>query len=164
MCRSSIDLYNDDQGECILHWWYSDEYLELLKNIVEDNIFLWDDVADMQEELRQVAVNEKRYVYAQLHKDLKNYAQQCWSINPLDQTDEWWESQSSCIRLLCDVEEMSVDWSNVVVGQHELMIRAGKEDNLDAAIFHQKLKQYAEEVFINDDSKKITIPGQTGEE
>ena len=140
-----------------LQWWISDEYIHLLKNIVEDNLFLWEDIADKQEKLKQSAVEQKRYDYAQLHKDLRDYAQQCWAINPLDQTEAWWAKQSACIRLLCDVEEGRVDWSDVVVEQHELMIIAGETDNLEAAIFHQKLKQYAKEVFINDSSYSIGI-------
>jgi hypothetical protein len=147
-----------------IQWWYSEEFIDLLDNVVQNKLFLWEDVSDRQDELKAACVEDKNYMGAQLHKDLRDYAQQCWAINPLDQTETWWKIQSACIRLLCDVEEGRVDWSDVVVEQHELMIHSGEEDKLDAAMFHQKLKKYAEEVFINDDSTRIPITGQTGEE
>jgi len=145
-------------------WWCSTEYLELLENVIADNLFLWEDVADRQEILKQEAVDRGDYIGAQLHKNIRNYAQQSWHMNPLDQTDEWWAKQSKCILLLCDVEEQRVDWLEVFAEQNELMIQAGNNDDLDAAMFHQKLKQYAEEVFVNDESIYIRIPGQTGNE
>lgn len=125
---------------------------------------MWEDVAERQEELKRKAVEDKQYLSAQLHKDLRDYAQQCCHINPADQTEEWWANQSACVRLLCDIEEGKVDWSDVFVEHHELMLIAGNTNNLDAAIFHKKIKQYAEEVFINDDTTEIPIPGQTGNE
>ena len=165
MSKRRIDQYNDAlRGRWGFQWWYSDEYIQIIKDIVDDKLFLWEDVADRQEALKLIAVGGKNYAQAQLHKDLRDYAQQSWHMNPLDQTDEWWTNQSACVRLLCDIEEGRVDWSEIFVEQHNLMIQAGEQDELDAAMFHKKLKQYAEEVFINDDKTGIRIPGQAGEE
>lgn len=160
---SKLNRLNDSLGWMKKQWWCSDEYLDLIDQVRTDTLFLWETVAERQDELKTIAVGNSDFVGAQLHKDLRDYAEQCWHIHPLDQTHEWWDSQSACVKLLCDIEEARVDWSDVFVYQHELMIQAGARGDLDAAIFHKKLKQYAGEVFADDESIVIGIPGQTGE-
>ena len=141
-----------------MNWWYDIDIIDLIRSTTK-GVTNWSETAKHHDELRAEAVEQKDFMRAQFHKEMRDFSLQ----------DDWEQEfdlrdANEIVLLLNDIEMHTVRWDEVYIEQYELMIEAGKYDDIDAAIFHQKLMQYAEEVFIDDCSYDIRIPGQTGEE